>query len=251
MAHLVGHNHSYSSATNMLTFIKHYPYILSFLLGLIPALLWLWFWLKEDRHPESHKMITLSFLGGMVAVLLVLPLQRFVCGHLTCDVGASSPNMFVFALLAALEELFKFGTVYVIALRNKANDEPVDNMIYLIISALGFVAMENTFFLVNLVQNADFVGTIITGNLRFVGASLLHIMSSATIGLFLAMSFYKSKFEKSVSLGVGIVCAITLHTTFNLFIIREPNVFLVFWAVWAGIIILLLGFEKIKNMQIA
>ena len=56
-----------------LDFLQQYPFILAFILGLIPALVWLWFWLKEDIHPEPAKMITLSFIGGMVAVLFVLP----------------------------------------------------------------------------------------------------------------------------------------------------------------------------------
>ena len=41
----------------MLDFIQKYPFILAFILGLIPALIWLWFWLKEDIHPEPAKMI--------------------------------------------------------------------------------------------------------------------------------------------------------------------------------------------------
>ncbi len=63
---------------NYISFVETYPLVVAPILGIVPALLWLWFWLKEDVHPEPLKMITLSFLGGMVAVVLVLPFQQLV-----------------------------------------------------------------------------------------------------------------------------------------------------------------------------
>ena len=97
----------------ILNFIQQYPFILAFLLGLIPALIWLWFWLKEDIHPEPAKMITLSFIGGMLAVVFVLPLQQIIYSYVR------EQNLLAFTLWAILEETFKFGFVYFIALRNK------------------------------------------------------------------------------------------------------------------------------------
>jgi RsiW-degrading membrane proteinase PrsW (M82 family) len=227
----------------ILDFINAYPFVIAFLLGLIPALIWLWFWLREDVHPEPAKMITLSFVGGMVAVVFALPLQQLVYNHI------QEQNALAFTLWATIEELLKFGFVYVIALRNKAADEPVDDVIYLIISALGFITAENTLFLLGPLQGGDFVGTIVNGNLRFIGASLLHIMSSATIGVCMALAYYKSHVKKKIYLILGIILAIILHTSFNLFIINKSggNIFFIFGAVWIGIIALLVMFEKVKS----
>jgi len=229
----------------MIEFITKYPFVLSFLLGIIPALVWLKFWLKEDTHPEPLKMITLSFLGGMLAVLCVLPLQRMVYDYIP------DPNGISFLIWAALEEIFKFGIVYFIALRNKVTDEPVDDIIYLIISALGFVTFENTLFLLTPIHSGDLAGAIITGNLRFVGASLVHIISSATIGTSLAFAFYRDKYSKILHAISGLIIAIGLHTAFNLFIIEglEGNVFFVFGGVWVGIVLLLLLIEKVKRLK--
>src|SRR3989344_2747331 len=106
----------------ILNFIQQYPFILAFLLGLIPALVWLWFWMKEDIHPEPAKMVTLSFVGGMLAVLFVLPFEQLVYTHF------QGQNTISFILWSALEETFKFGFVYFIALRNKViTDEPIDD----------------------------------------------------------------------------------------------------------------------------
>ena len=131
----------------------------------------------------------------------------------------------------------------------------MDDIIYLIISALGFVTFENTLFLIEPIKNGDIIGTIINGNMRFLGASLLHIMSSATIGICMGLAFYKSRARKREYLALGIILAISLHASFNLFIInRAPgNIFSIFGMVWVGIIALLLLFEKVKsigNLQI-
>ncbi|HEY0220748.1 MAG TPA: PrsW family glutamic-type intramembrane protease [Candidatus Paceibacterota bacterium] len=226
------------------SFIKHYPFILSFLLGLIPALLWLWFWLKEDRHPEPIKNLTLSFLGGMLAVLFVLPLQKIVYDYL------STQEALAFTLWASLEELLKFVLIYFIAIKRKVTDEPVDDIIYMIVGALGFVTLENTLFLLEPVKDGDVIKTIINSNLRFMGASLVHIMSSATIGVCMALAFYKNPLKKKEYTIFGIILAIILHTGFNLFIINQVdgNIFLIFGMVWIGIIVLLLLFEKVKNI---
>jgi RsiW-degrading membrane proteinase PrsW (M82 family) len=229
-----------------LDLITKYPFILAFLLGLIPALIWLWFWLKEDLHPEPAKMVTLSFLGGMLAVVVVLPIQQFIYPYII------GKDTILFTVFAGLEELFKFAFVYFIALRNRIiDDEPVDNIIYLVISALGFVALENTLFLLDPIRNGDILKTIITGNMRFIGASLIHIISSGTIGIFIGLSFYKNLFQKKIYLIAGFILAVVLHTSFNLLIINVPEgkILLIFGIVWIGIITLLLLFEKVKHLK--
>lgn len=224
--------------------IKAYPFVLSFLLGLIPALVWLWFWLKEDKHPEPAKNLTLSFLGGMLAVFIVLPIQKIVYDNYSDNTNLS------FTLWASVEEITKFAVVYFIALKRKVTDEPIDDIIYLIVSALGFVTLENTLFLLEPVKNGDVIKTIINGNMRFVGASLIHIMSSATIGICIALNFYRSRIKKMEWTIVGIILAILLHTAFNLFIINqaEGSIFFIFGMVWFGVIVLLLLFEKVKQI---
>jgi RsiW-degrading membrane proteinase PrsW (M82 family) len=229
-----------------LQFLEQYPFILAFILGLFPALVWLWFWLKEDIHHEPARMVTLSFLGGIASVFVVLPLQKLVYDF------HPGQDFLTFTLWAAIEELCIFGFAYFIALRNKIlTDEPVDDIIYLIISSLGFVTFENTLFLLESISRGDFANTIISGNLRFIGASLLHVIASATIGVCLALSFYKPHAKRVVYTAWGIVIAIALHTSFNLFIISGAgsNIFSIFGVVWIGIIVLLLLFEKVKHLE--
>ncbi|MCX6701590.1 MAG: PrsW family glutamic-type intramembrane protease [Candidatus Zambryskibacteria bacterium] len=208
----------------MLDLIQKYPFIMAFILGLLPALIWLWFWLKEDIHPEPAKMITLSFLGGMIAVLFVLPLQKivydFTQGHETLS----------FTLWASIEEIMKFVFVYFIAKKKKKVTE---------------------IFLMEQINYGDLIGLIETGNMRFFGASLLHIMTSGIVGITMALAFYKTKKQKIYYTISVLIIAIVLHTAFNLFIMNMPPeyLFLMFGMVWVGIVVLLLMFEKVKHIR--
>lgn len=177
----------------------------------------------------------------MVAVPLVLPLEQ-QAGHYL----SGGPLLLVWA---TIEELFKFAAAYAAALRFRVFDEPLDGVIYLVTAALGFSALENVFFLLTPVGEGDLLRTIVTGDLRFIGASLLHTLSSATIGVALALSFYKSvSVRKWAALG-GVILAVALHTLFNFFILQGGggSTFWVFLAIWLGIVALLFIIEQVKQ----
>jgi len=213
--------------------------------GLIPTLLWLWFWLKEDRcHPEPTVLILISFLAGMIAVPLVIPLERAVA------TVASGTLMVV--LWAMIEEAMKFLAAYIAVLRHKEMDEPVDAVIYMITVALGFAALENALFLLSPLGDGLIAETLLTGNLRFLGATLLHTLASATIGIFIAMAFYRGHVWRDISAALGLILATALHALFNFSIIsqsgKSEGILSAFLAIWIGIIVLILLFEKIKRI---
>lgn len=221
--------------------------------GLLPALLWLSYWLREDRrHPEPKKMIFLTFIAGIVSVPLVLPFEKYAC-KILAGACADSQNIGIPILLlwATIEELFKFLAAYFVALRSKYMDEPVDAVMYMITAALGFAALENAFFMLGPLLNGNILDGLLTGNLRFMGATLLHTVSSAAIGVAIALSYYKKAKLRHDYLILGLSAAITLHTLFNFFIIQQAGVqiFLVFGGVWLVAIILLLLFERIKRIR--
>jgi RsiW-degrading membrane proteinase PrsW (M82 family) len=120
----------------------------------------------------------------------------------------------------------------------------------MISTALGFSAAENALFLISPILEGDISRSLATGNLRFIGATLLHVMASAIIGVFLAFAFYKSKHIKTIYRSAGILTAIFLHTAFNLFIINnEQSTMTVFSIVWIATILIILILEKIKRLK--
>lgn len=222
-----------------------YPWVLASLGGMLPAILWLMFWLREDaKHPEPKFRIISAFIGGMAAVVLVLPLETNSAKYLS----VTDPNTVL--LWAFFEETLKYATCIITALRFRDNDEPIDAVIYMLTAALGFSAMENTLFLLDPITHGHIVESLITGNMRFMGASLLHVISSSTLGVFIALSFYRPKLWKTVYALLGIISATGLHTIFNLFIMKGTNetALRTFSIVWLAIIVLMLLFEKIKTI---
>ena len=102
-------------------------------------------------------------------------------------------------------------------------------------------------------NDAPFGGlqTVLTGNLRFVGATLLHVLSSAVIGAAIGLSFYKKRSTKRLYTFVGVILAILLHSAFNFLILNTPEEHLLrtFGFVWIGLIALLAVLEYIKRIH--
>lgn len=231
--------------------------ILSLAGGIVPATIWLFFWLKEDaKHPEPGILITLTFVYGIISVLVALALQflvnmLFLHGR---DIEIVFFNSFptaitVLILWSATEEIVKYVAAYNGGLKRKSNDEPVDAMIYMITAALGFSAMENVFYLFFPILSGDTTVALITGNMRFIGSTLLHIATSAIIGAFIAFSYFKNKEVKKIYLFAGFFFAIVLHTLFNSFIIKAENFTLIgFAGVWTAIVLIIILFEKVKKI---
>jgi len=150
---------------------------------------------------------------------------------------------------AAIEELLKFGGVAMIVFGTNIIDEPIDYPVYFITCALGFAAFENVLYLLKLFDGSGTVIGILTGNLRFLGSTLLHAMASAIIGSALGLSYYLNRY-RGIYLFIGIILAIVLHSIFNFFIMKGSgeNFISVFGFLWVIAIINILVFEKLKRM---
>lgn len=218
--------------------------------GFLPAALWLWFWLKEDPHPEPRRVLAATFLAGIIVVPAALFLEKtayyFLIKWKLADFG--SFGFLLFIIWASIEEYLKYFAAKIAALRRPSFDEPVDAPIYLITAALGFAALENIFFLFKTFLTAPELA-LITGEMRFMGATLLHIVTSAIVGMSVAFSFFHPE-KRSRNVFGGLMLAILLHALFNLFIIKsgENGILNVFTFVWLGAVVLLFFFEKVKKI---
>lgn len=218
--------------------------LIAFISGLIPSLLWLWFWLKEEENPEPKILLTLVFILGMISVIVVLPIQKFIQSH------TDSYNAQII-LWATAEEILKYIAVLLILYKTHNADKPIDWPIYLITGALGFAALENALFLIKPLSVDKATVALLAGQLRFLGSTLLHTISSGTIGIAIGVSFYMKEWQKKSFLLIGFLIAIALHSAFNFFIIKnDGNDFLkVFAFLWVVTIIIMLLFEKVRRMS--
>lgn len=217
----------------------------AFLGGLLPSLIWLYFLLKEDaKHPEPKVLIALTFVAGMVAVPLALPLELYAKEHL--DAGLS-----VITAWALIEEMLKYLMVAILILWRRAVDEAPDYVIYMITVALGFASAENMLFLITPLSDGNFGAGLFTGNVRFLGSTLLHVVASASIGFALAFSMRYGPLGRIWTAAFGLILAITLHTAFNMLIIKQgaSTALAAFSLVWIVAVIFFAAFEVLKYFQ--
>ena len=220
-------------------------FVIAAVAGTLPALIWLWFWLQEDKEkPEPKGLVFLTFILGSISVLLVLPLEKMA------TVFFASKIVLIFSL-ATIEEVFKFAAASIIALKSSFDDQPIDPAMYMITAAVGFAALENFLFLLQPLSLGQTSVGLMTGNLRFLGATLLHTTASALVGIALGLAFFKSKAERFVAFLIGLSAAIGLHTAFNFYIMKQggENFLQVFGFLWVVTVIILLLFEKLRRMS--
>ncbi len=212
--------------------------------GVIPAVLWLWFWLYEEDSddPEPIGLIIISFILGGVMVLFAMWLEKFSMGFI-------KDNTYQIIAWASIEELLKLIAISFIIFGNNIIKKPIDYPMYFIATALGFAAFENVLYLIQPLSTSNSIVGMMTGNLRFLGSTLLHAIASSMIGSTLGLSFYLQKYRGSYLI-IGITCAIVLHSIFNFFIMKGSggNFLSVFGFLWVVAIINILIFEKLKRM---
>ncbi|MEK7616396.1 MAG: PrsW family glutamic-type intramembrane protease [Patescibacteria group bacterium] len=185
------------------------------LVGFIPSLVWLHFYLRKVNHPEPRKLLLEVFFFGILLAPLAVAAQwlfayivsQFAPGF---DIGSSST---FFLWSAFVEEVVKLIAVYYLVVHHAEFSEPVDIMIYMVTASLGFAALENILVLFKNIPD----GVSITMQIllfRTVGATLLHALSSALVGYFFALGwYYHHHSRKFLWFGVGI--ATLFHFTFN------------------------------------
>jgi len=242
--------------------------------GFIPAIIWLIFWLKQDvATPEPRKMIIFTFIGGAIAVLVSLFLEKQIYNYDFIEFLSNSPfapiatyietfaieqginikRLCIVAFFApVIEETTKFVATYAISLKTKHADENIDMVIYMITGALGFAFLENVFFLIDPIVKQDTVFTVLTADVRFIGATLLHATASAIMGMSMAFFLFKGRITRTISKAIGIILAIVLHSFFNLYIIIDKGneAIKALIVMWLVVIVILFLFERIKKVKL-
>lgn len=229
-------------------------------LGLLPSFAWLIFFLKEDVHPEPKKMISRAFIAGALVAFVAVGLQLLLRNILQ-SFQIDEYHLVSFSLFGFIEEALKFLAAYLVVRKSRFFDEPIDAMIYMITAALGFAMVENIAVMSNIEILSEAFGII---TLRFVGATLLHALSSGFVGYYWAKGIIlsrklKPEFEPPCHLGgtqpkllvfKGIVFATILHMVFNYLILisKEIIIYPIIFLTIAALFIFW-DFERIKTAK--
>ena len=201
------------------------------IIGFLPSLIWLSIFLTKDPRPEPKYLIIKVFLFGVIIAPVVVMLEAIISG--VSRNGFISSAALFFTLAAFIEEYMKYWVVKVSVVSKPDFDEPHDSIIYMITAALGFAAMENILIAFKIYPEG-FAATLGIISLRFIGATLLHALSSGIVGYFLGLAWFFYHFKKQI-VAFGLVLASLAHLTFNYMIFLNPS------AAMPGNTLLLLG----------
>jgi protease PrsW len=232
-------------------------YPLLFLFALAPSFIWLAFYLRKDAHPEPNRMILKIFLLGMLATIPAIYAETFLEGLFSAlplpPIGFLA--LYFLAGIALVEEVLKYAVVRLGALRNSALDEPLDIMLYMVIAALGFAALENIFLLFKLAPVYPASDIFFINAVRFLQAIFLHALASGIFGYFFALSLVRKKKRKTL-FSTGLLASVALHGLFNLYIFTVgeqspaflflPTIPLLFFALLVS-----LAFRQLKKAGLA
>jgi len=225
--------------------------------GLIPSLTWLFYYLRKDIHPESNLMILKIFGWGSLITIPVFFLQvglsyLLTQAHLS---PAITSIVYWFLIISLSEELFKYLVIKFKIINSPHLDEPLDVMLYMVIAALGFSAIENILYIFAPVGEFSFTEilnrTLMLSFVRFVGATFLHTLCSAVIGYVIALSLCKLKYRQFYVLG-GLFLAVGLHGLYDFSIITLTGNFKLIIPITILItlaILTSLGFEHLKKIK--
>lgn len=220
------------------------------ILGVIPSFAWLFFFLKEDVHPEPKKMIVITFLSGLIAALFALFVE-YILARKVVFLHLENYGIISLLIMAGVEEIVKFFCVFLLIKESRHFDEPIDAMIYMVTAALGFAAFENLAITLNLSfaslpHDLIFNQMTATTVFRFIGATLLHALSSAVVGFWWAMGIMRHRSKKFIF--NGLIIAVLLHTLFNYLILMYKDT-IIYPTIFLSIIafFIFLDFDQLRK----
>lgn len=231
--------------------------ILYFVFGILPSLTWLSYYLRKDVHPESNSMIVKIFLWGAVITLPVFFVQIGLATLLAmANVNPLATSIiYWFIVISATEEIFKYLVVRQKILNSPDLDEPLDIMLFMVIAALGFAALENILYLFSPIDQLSFNDiinrTVIISFIRFIGATFLHTLCSGMIGYYIALSICKPQ-KRTAYILSGFFVAIFLHGLYDFSIIMFEGPIKIITPIMILIMLacfVISSFEKLKKMK--
>ncbi|MBI2035691.1 MAG: PrsW family intramembrane metalloprotease [Candidatus Liptonbacteria bacterium] len=218
------------------------------LLGILPGFVWLLFYLEEDTDHEPMREVFFAFLIGSAITIIVLFTEQLYAA-LGNIIGIAPYSFISFLGLSSIEEFFKFAAAYLVVSKSRYFDIPVDAMIYMVVVALGFATLENIFAVSGEFKNAAALSSAAeTASLRFVGATLLHTLASATVGYYWAKAMTHGSWVKNLVTGLSL--ATGLHTVFN-YLVSVEGVSIIYPVILltvAGFFVLN-DFDKLKHPE--
>lgn len=175
----------------------------------------IWWFDRYDREPLH--LVAGVFLWGALAAPVIAVIGCSALGGIF-DLG---PWGMVGWAGPILEEMAKAIGVVLVVVLSREFDNPTDGVVYGTATGLGFAATENLFYAVAGAAGPAVEGTLVMVAVRTAMAAGIHAVSSATFGGLLGFAYLSRRpAERAAWLLLGLIGATTIHSGWNLMILR-------------------------------
>lgn len=169
---------------------------------------------KYQREPLPRLII--SFLLGAATCFPVVWIGDFLSalmGWIYPPIGDPiALFLYVFFVIACVEEGMKYLVLYGYNYHSKDFDEPYDGIMYGVAVGLGFAALENLLYVFN-------KGGVPTGIVRMFSAVPAHGAFGTLMGYYMGMAkFVPSKSKRNLWLFIAFISATLLHALYDYFL---------------------------------
>lgn len=163
---------------------------------------------KYEKEPLG--LLALLFVAGCLSTIPAI----FAGVAFQAVVPAAEESAFLtaFVTAGALEELSKFGLLYLFAWRRRDFDEPYDGIMYSVMVAMGFATLENVLYV--------FQGGWETGLLRMFTAVPAHAAFGILMGYWVGLAKFRP-LVKGRLIFYGLASAILLHGLYDYFLMQQ------------------------------
>ncbi len=227
---------------------------------ILPVVFWFWFFRRQDRaEPEPKELLFKVFLGGILVVILASIAEAVIEGLFFPQISAKlaeSPDanlgdfvgsfsdffgfLAIYFMAGPVEELMKFFILKHLVFRRIAFNQVADGLIYGVTIALSFSLIENSIYFSNILSefsfSGDFIAIVI---IRGVVTTMLHVLATAILGLYLGRAKFSNKNRKKIMFK-GVFIAAMIHGVYNV------SIFFSF-GMLTNLVLLLLCFKYIMQ----
>jgi len=232
-------------------FSQLFSFIPLVILAVLPSLIWLFFYLKEDLHPEPRLWLFIMFVMGIALAPFVIFIEMALGNALNfLSTIPLESGILMFVIAPIVEEAAKYGAVHLSLNKNPVLDEPEDCMIYVIVAALGFAAIENVFAIFSFISIgapgylSDAFNFM---SMRFISAVALHGLASAIMGYYFARFYFVKR--NPLLIVWGLFLASLLHGVYNYLLFKDGqymSLILTAGTLLAAAAIVLFLFNRLK-----
>ncbi len=187
------------------------------LIAIFIAWIWVDYFLLIDIYEKDNLgYLILMFLLGASSVLIVFGLEKYFLKHFNFELTNSFINDFIYSVLkiGLVEEISKLIPFLIFyKLFKKQFNEPIDYIIFISVSALGFSAVENIIYF-----NRNGAGII---NGRAILSTVGHMFDTALIGYGIVL--YKFKQKPLIILIIFLFLAAFSHGFYDFWLLYEST----------------------------